>query len=47
MSKGMEEKSNMDPAEIDISSRHVKFKLPGRKRMDGLISEKVLRPTHI
>lgn len=44
MSKVKEEKSIMDPAETDITSRHVKFKVPGRKRIDGLINEKALRP---
>lgn len=44
MSKVKEEKSIMDPAETDITSRHVKFKVPGRKHIDGLINEKALRP---
>ena len=40
MSKVKEEKSIMDSAETDITSRHVKFKGPGRKCTDGLINEK-------
>ena len=44
MSKVKEKKSIMDPAETDITSTHVKFKVPGRKHIDGLINEKALRP---
>lgn len=47
MIKGMEEKKYHGSQRDEHQFRVWEFKMPGRKWMDGLISEKAPRPAHI